>query len=63
MNFEQLLGTVDIVDKVKLYIVGPSDGLEIEKSEIFVNLAAGSICSKGDLIPFHLQFLRFGDEI
>ena len=51
MDFELILNRVGIVIKVQLNVVWASDGVEIEKSEIFVNLAAGIISSKSLSIP------------
>jgi hypothetical protein len=63
VDFELLLNGVGIVVKVLLHVVWASDGLEIEKSEVFVDLAAGSISSKGHGIPRHSQLVRIVDEI
>ena len=53
VDFELLIANVDIVIKVELNVVWPSDGCEIEKSEVFIDYAALSIISKGHGIPRH----------
>ena len=57
MDFEHLinLSIFAIVIKVQFNVVWSSNRVEIEKSEVFVDLAAGRIRCKSRIIPSHSQ--------